>query len=204
MIVAVHSGAHVGGLAATGQQYAQIGVNAGGTAATAIVAATSKAAWAIPVVGAAVAGVAAALALWFARKGPHQKVATTQIVDDLESSPEYGLARNLEAYMSGPRTRSSQAAALANFDSVWAFLVSADACGSAEMGNPGKACIADRQRGGKWDWFAMYRDPIASDPDVQPDPSLTDIPALFAGGQGGGIDGRLLLAAGLLAIGVFL
>jgi hypothetical protein len=98
----------------------------------------------------------------FSRKGPAQKVASTNIVNQLEPQ----LQRNLSAYRNGPRTRANQSAALANFDAAWAYLASSQACGSPDLGNPGKACISDRARGGKWDWFRMYRDPIANDESV--------------------------------------
>lgn len=118
---------------------------------------------AVPVIGAAVAGVTMGLQLLFNRKGPKQKRITTEIVNELEPL----LKNNLDAYLSGPRTRASQAAALKNFDDAWAWLASAEACGNPDLGSPGKACIADRSRGGKWDWFSYYRDPIANDPEVR-------------------------------------
>jgi hypothetical protein len=141
-------------------------VAAGGTVAT--IGAQSGwwlSASAVPVIGAAVAGVTLGLQLLFNRKGPKQKRITTEIVNELEPH----LKANLDAYFAGPRTRASQAAAVKNFDDAWAWLTSAQACGNPDLGNPGKACIADRARGGKWDWFAYYRDPIANDPQVQDD-----------------------------------
>lgn len=130
--------------------------------------AVATASLAVPLIGAAVAGVALAITALLNRKGPKQKVETTRIVDQLEPL----LKENVEAYLAGPRTVSSQAAALASFDHAWAWLTSAEACGNPAYGNPGRACIADRQRGGKWDWFAYYRDPISGDGDVRPDPPL--------------------------------
>jgi hypothetical protein len=132
---------------------------------------------AVPVIGAAVAGVTLGLQLLFNRKGPQQKIAATKIVDQLEPL----LKNNVQAYMSGPRTRSSQAAALKNFDDAWAYLTSAEACGNPQLGNPGKACISDRSRGGRWDWFSYYRDPIAQDPDVKEDPVADSIAQLIPG-----------------------
>lgn len=38
--------------------------------------------WAVPVVGAAIAGVTLAITAWLNRAGPRQKVATTKIVDE--------------------------------------------------------------------------------------------------------------------------
>ena len=148
-------------------QAASTAVNTAGTVAT--IGAQSGwwlSAAAVPVIGAAVAGVSLGLMMLFNRKGPQQKVASTAIVDDLEPL----LKNNVEAYFSGPRTRSSQAAALQNFDDAWAWLSSAEACGNPALGNPGKACLADRARGGKWDWFSRYRDPLAEDAGVTDDP----------------------------------
>jgi hypothetical protein len=113
-------------------------------------------------IGAAVGAAAFALTMLFTRKGPQQRVATTQVVNDLEPI----LRQNVDGYLSGPRTPESQAAALQNFDQGWAYLVSAQACGNSQMGNPGKACISDRARGGQFDWHRLYRDPIASDVPV--------------------------------------
>ena len=42
-------------------------------------------------------------------------------------------------------------------------------CSNGSLGDAGARCISDRQRGGKWDWFAYYRDPIASDGTVVDD-----------------------------------
>lgn len=173
----------------------QTAVSTGGTAATAIGTALHSA-W-VPVVGPLVAGVTLALGLWLNRKGPKQKVASTAIVNELEPL----LKQNLDAYQQGPHTKTSQAAALKNFDDAWAFLVSADGCGTEALGNPGKACIADRSPGGKWNWFAYYRDPIANDAakdDVFGVP--LELPALPDSLKGNGV----LLAAGLLAAGLLL
>lgn len=199
MIVSAHP---AGELAGTGSQYAQVGVQTGGAIAATIATAAHWTA-AIPVIGVAVAGVTAALALWFSRKGPQQKIATTKIVEDLQENPQYGLRANLAAYMAGPRTAASQAQALKNFDDVWAFLVSRDACGNPEMGNPGQACISDRDHGGQWDWFRMWRDPIAQD-QVQPDPQGTAALLESFAGSGGstvvyaGLAGVALLLFGLM------
>lgn len=145
----------------------------GGAIATALVPASM-----VPIVGAAVAGVTLALSLIFSRKGPQQRIASTAIVNDLEPQ----LQANLAAYMAGPRTKSSQAQALLNFDQAWQFLQSADGCGAPALGAPGKACIDDRKAGACkwkddadecWNWFIGYRDPIAND-DAAPDPTVMD------------------------------
>jgi hypothetical protein len=133
------------------------------------------AAWVVPVIGAVVAGVTLALMAWFNRKGPRQKVQTTQIVNELEPM----LQKNVAGYLSGPRTVTSQAQALANFDAVWNVLV--ENCRTEEMGDPGIRCETDRQAGACqwkeagqcWNWFVGYRDPIANDPNVKPDPTIS-------------------------------
>lgn len=155
-------------------QAAVMGVQSAGAITSGVAASTiasggsflgmTSAAVAVPVIGAIVAGVTLALVAIFSRKGPKQKVATTEIVNKVEPL----LQQNLEGYMSGPRTKSSQAQAIENFKAGWQYVV--DNCDVPVMGNPGQECVKDRQRGGEWDWFAYYHDPIANDTQVIPDP----------------------------------
>lgn len=149
---------------------------AAGQAVTAYGEATG-ASW-VPIVGPIIAGVSLAIGLLVSRKGPWQREATTQIVNELEPL----LQQNLEGYLSGPRTPESQQVALANFDAAWSWLVSSEGCGTPNFGDPGRACIADRSRGGKWDWFAYYRDPIALDTPRQA-AGVAKISAELAGGS---------------------
>ena len=89
-------------------------------------------------------------------------VAATRIVNELEPY----LKKNVADYqaISSPRPSSVQQAALAVFDQVWNTVVTQ--CSNGSLGDAGARCISDRQRGGKWDWFAYYRDPIANDSNV--------------------------------------
>ncbi len=183
-------------LGTTGQQVAAGAVQTGGAIATAVGVAQG-ASW-VPIVGPIVAGVTLALGLLFARKGPRQKVAATKIVEQLEPL----LKQNLEGYLSGPHTRSSQAQALRNFDEAWAWLTSTEACGNPELGNPGKACIADRQPGGKHDWFALYRDPIAKDPNVRDDATAQVLAETIA--RPFGLDPTAAVGVAAIALGVLL
>lgn len=171
------------------------------TAAVSAAAATGaiSTAW-IPIVGPAVAAVTLGIMALINRKSGQQKIATTQIVNDLEPM----LRRNLEAYFEGPRTVSSQALALKNFDDAWAWLSSQAACGNPEYGNAGRACIADRTRGGAWDWFAYYRDPIAADPDVVEDPSLEETLAAELPSIGGIPASQWLIPAALIVLALSL
>lgn len=151
------------------EQVSKTGVVTAGSIMTGVAATGGvwgmTAAVAVPVIGAVVAGVVLALTALFSRKGPKQKVATTEIVNKVEPL----LQQNLEGYMAGPRTASSQAQALENFKAGWQYVV--DNCDVPVMGNPGQECVKDRQRGGEWDWFSYYFDPIANDPGVVADPS---------------------------------
>ena len=144
------------------------------------------------------------------------------------------LDQNLKAYFSSPtRTASMQAAALNNFDTVWNAVL--QGCGQPALQQAGQRCISERQRGGasNWccagnpnavkvadsacgnppcctgcDWFILYRDPIANDSAIQPDPvsqagasllsSIGVNPSTMVGGVP--VSKLLLPAAALLAV----
>lgn len=151
-------------------------------------------------VGAAILGVTTLVSLWFGRKRPKQKEATTDIVNAAEPL----LAKNLAAWYASSKTVADQQAALANFDIVWDGIVRD--CGQSTMGDPGQWCINDRKPGGKWDWFARYRSPIANDPEVVPNPTFAEsvlpsqITGMFSSGGGSMF---LLLGIGLLGLGAY-
>jgi hypothetical protein len=122
------------------------------------------------------------------------------LTSDEANQVEQALQQNLAAYLAipnGERTKSIQAAALANFDNTWAQLVKY--CGSGSFGSAGQRCVTDREQGSCayktspggwqqqsgtwtyvypgangsgstcWNWFVAYRDSIANDPTVVPD-----------------------------------
>jgi hypothetical protein len=105
------------------------------------------------------------------------KEQATAIVNQIQS--EY-LQPNLNRWQSLPpnqKTQSAQVAALAVFDKAWAAVV--QGCSNPALGTAGQRCISERQAGGSapWcptvtgcDWFILFRDPIANDPQVIPDP----------------------------------
>jgi len=146
-------------------------------------------------ISAGIAAVSMVIGLILRRKGPKQKVAATKIVDQLEAA----LKQNLAEYRSSPRTIVDQQAALANFDSAWAWLTSSEGCGNPELGEPGRRCISDRQRGGQWDWFAYYRDPIAQD-----QPGQSTVESLVSSVTGSGTGLLLLAATACVLVGVLL
>ena len=206
-------------LGAAGTAVSVIGASAGAGAGAAAAAGTAGAttaaagtlAVAVPIIGAAIAGVMIGLTLLFNRKGPRQKVATTQIVDAVEPK----LKENVDAYLALPvHYESAQKAALANFDAGWAYVVSQ--CNIPEMGDPGVRCTSDRQSGACvwrdaqgecWNWFKGYRDPIANDPNVVPDPPVDSVTGEIVGENGGltigGVtlsNNTMLIAAGGLLV----
>jgi len=147
-------------------------------------------------IGAAVVGVIAlgiAISKLFSGCG-NTCVEATSIVN--QAGPI--LLQNLQAYLSASvRTASLQAAALNNFTTTWNAIVAA--CGNPSLGTAGQNCISQRQQGACayhtspggwqqtngvwtyvypgangsgtacWNFFVGYHDPIANDPDVQPD-----------------------------------
>jgi hypothetical protein len=177
-----------------GQRIALQTVSTAGSIVAGTAPAWTQAAWAVPVIGGAVAGVALAITAWFSRKGPKQKKATTAIANEVQGY----LDQNRAAYFSGPRTVSSQTQALANFDALWQGLE--QGCGDPDMGDPGERCISERDRGGRYDWFPYYRDDIANDPEVRPDATALEEAASVAGSLVGGSNNLLLVGA--LALGV--
>lgn len=174
-------------------------VGAAGAVITAVGSSSSMAGTAlaavVPVIGPVIAGVMIALTLLFNRKGPKQKVATTKIVDAVEPK----LKENRDAYLALPvHYYSAQQAALANFDAGWAYVQ--QHCNIPEMGEPGTRCTNDRQRGGQWDWFVYYRDPIANDTAVVPDPAVDSVTGESLGENGGITIGGVTLGGNTLLI----
>jgi len=180
--------------AAQAAQYTQIGLSAAAPAA-AILASGGvasilgiTAAAAVPIIGAALAGITTLVTTLIANSGCGQTcIETSQWANQAEPV----LAKNILAYFAlpTPRTQSQQNAALANFLATWQALV--NACGQPGTGDAGKRCISDRQSGACtwkqtttspllgipgepqpgecWNWWSGYHDPIANDPDVVPD-----------------------------------
>jgi hypothetical protein len=133
-----------------------------------------------PIIGGIVAAVGALTGLIGGLFTPNlTNIQATHIVDQIEA--EY-LKPNLASWQSLPpehKIQTVQAAHLALFDKAWDGVM--QGCSNPALGTSGQRCISERQRGGSapWcpntghvgcDWFALYRDPIANDPNVLPDP----------------------------------
>jgi len=89
---------------------------------------------------------------------------------DVVNYAECVMALNLQTYLGLPCPRSAvaNAAALQVYNSAWAYIVqSCTAIGGT--GGSQQNCIAPRNRGGKYDYFASFYDPIANDTCVSAD-----------------------------------
>lgn len=172
------------------------GIAASGAALTGTMLAaltTMTAAGPIGAIVAGLIGIGVAIASAFQGCGD-TCIEATKIANQIEPI----LNNNVTTYLQSPiHYASMQAAALNNFDTAWAALT--QACSNPQLQSAGQNCIQDRQRGSCayktspggwsngqyiipgangsgnacWNWFVGYRDPIANDPTVVPDPSTT-------------------------------
>ena len=167
-----------------GESAGQIGgaaASIGGSAAAVPIAGAIGVA--VPLVGAAIAGVTLLVTALIKNSGCGVTcVETSQWANQAEAL----LNQNLQAYLAQPcpRSQSSQQAAETNFNNVWAALQ--QNCSQPGTGNAGVRCISDRQRGGKFDWFAGYYDPIANDVCVVSDAAFQAAAASVLSVSGGG------------------
>jgi len=118
----------------------------------------------------AIVGAAAGLAKIVSLFGPNpNNTITTEWVNQIEADV---LKPNLAAWQALPADHkyyTLQQTALNTFTQAWNQIVGL--CSNPQLGSAGTNCLKDRQRGGKWDWWALYYDPIAHDPQAISDPS---------------------------------
>ncbi len=160
---------------------------------------------AIPIIGAAIAGVTLAITYFLQRNARYhaEQEAATKVVDEAEPL----LQQNLSAFMSSSKTAENKQAALQNFDYVWNQVITTLTQYEQqfpEKGNEDPAIrgITERSLGGKWDWFAYYRVPIEQTP-VTAASSTTPIADTVAGmfsSMGLNVSGKGLLLYGGAAI----
>lgn len=125
----------------------------------------------------ATAGILAApiaLQMYLNRKGPGQKRSTSMIAEEAQRLME----ENLELYLAG---HIDQPTAMGNFDVAWRYLF--DNCSQLSMGEPGQRCVDERKRGGQWDYFARFFDPIR---DTAPRTAMSSDGRAAAMGNGAG------------------
>ena len=168
---------------------------------------------AIPIVGAAIAGISIAIEAILNSGCGQTCIETSQWANQAETY----LQKNISQYFSipAPRPQAVQQLAMANFKAIWNQLV--QLCTQPGTGNAGVRCISDRQDGACkwkatgqqypggpapgacWNWWNGYFYPIANDPNVS---SATSTLASTAGNlvsavtSSGGIDPVWLWVAG--------
>lgn len=159
----------------------------------------------VPFIGPIVAG--ATLLIGYLLRDPNGplKVATTNIVNQIEPYCKQNLAaaQQQAAANGGCLTSQEKATLVGNYDQMWQAVV--NKCSNPQFKEPGQNCINDRNRGGKWDWFSYYRDPIVAMPTCQDAVSTASglVASLTSGLTSGG-SSSLLLYGGLGLIGLFL
>jgi hypothetical protein len=138
----------------------------------------------VALAGLAVAGLSNLFASVFSGCG-QTCVEATHVVDQVER--QY-MVPNLQQYLALPvRTKAAQDAALQVFDYAWQMVL--QGCGDPNLGDAGRRCISERGPSGSipghpgMNWFTLYRDPIANDPGVVPNPT----PASLVGDAGSGL-----------------
>lgn len=187
----------VGGAGATvatgaaGAAFASVGAGATAFGMTAAVA--------VPVIGAAIAGVTLLVNIWLSSIAKHnqEKTAATKIVNDAEPL----LVQNRDAYLSNStHTQIDKDQALYNANAIIAQVK--QACANTSLEDAGKRCISERFSGSssRWDWYALYVTPIENTSTVS---LLSDVGSQAEALIGGfGINPTYMLwgAFGLLAI----
>lgn len=128
--------------------------------AVGLITLSATAAAAIPIAGAVIAVGVLVYSFLHNTRGLQQNVETTAVVNQAAEL----MQKNVDAWRGSSKSYSTQAAALAQFDALWAQVIKF--CSQASEGSPGERCISERQRGGKYDFFGYYRDPIANDPEA--------------------------------------
>lgn len=179
------------------------------------------AAQAIPIIGAAMAGLIIGIQAILNSGCGQTCIVTSQWANAASAL----LEQNIQAYFGNPAPRSAEqkAQALANFDAIWNKLV--QLCSQPGLSTAGQNCIADRQAGACkwhqtgqpefpgqptygacWNWFNSFRDPIDQDPAVvtqttiDPQGVISQLGTTGSTSIGGGIDTGTLALIGAAAL----
>ncbi len=99
-------------------------------------------------------------------------IEATKIADASESAAN----QLFDAWNAQPvHYYSVQQAYLAAINDVQKYLFGA--CSSQTLGAAGQRCVSERQRGGKYDFFSHYVDPVANATNIVPDPVTPGSPS---------------------------
>lgn len=125
------------------------------------------------------------------------KIQASHIVDQIEAQVLKPMRASWEALPASQKFASMQAHYLNIFDNAWQAIL--QGCSNPALGSAGGNCISDRQQGACHytvdghtpgvppncgNWFVWYRDVVANDPNVIPDPvsgSLLSSPGSVSG-----------------------
>lgn len=141
------------------------------------------------------AQLVAPIAKMFAGCGATCKEATT-----IANNAEDAANKLLDQWTATPvKYASIQKAYLAAQADVWNYLSG----GCQKIGGQGgQQCLADRQPGGKFDFFSHYVTPVQNETDIVPDP-VTPGTGLFGGGTVAGLPMPLIIG-GVALMGLLL
>lgn len=156
----------------------------------------------VPFIGPIVGGIAlAVVALGIGNGCGPTCTASTAVVNTIEPYMKQNVAAaQAQASANGGCLTSEEVTALTGtFNSLWQYVT--DNC-SKVGGAGGKQCIEDRQRGGKWDWFSYYLDPILAFPVCAPISASSLMDSLTSNLTGSGTNWFLLGGLGILGIGL--
>ncbi len=171
------------GAGATGPSSTQVAQQVGSiaTAGTVATLAALGSTSLIPFVGPAIAGIVLAVTTILNSGCGDACIVTSNWANQAADL----LEQNIRAYFAlpVPRPVEAKAQALANFDNIWSYLH--QQCSNPSLSTAGQHCISDRQSGACvwhqtgqpefpgqpaygdcWNWFSAFRDPIANDPAV--------------------------------------
>jgi hypothetical protein len=171
---------------------------------------------AVPIIGAAIAGVTLAVTLFLNRNAQYfsEEKATTNIVNQAAVLMEQNLAA-WKGLAPTDKTILNQQQAITNFNSIWSQVVQACSSNAYSQGkdstgqSPGTRCVTDRQRGSTkgYDWFSLYLDPITNDtiyqPPIQdtlstlPDVISSSVSSIFGSNNSGSVNFVPLILLGL-------
>lgn len=89
------------------------------------------------------------------------------------------------AYLAGPATVEAKASAVAEFEAGIAWLSGPECARNGSLKTWWRrGAIEDRDRGGQYDWYARFLDPIVNDPRLQ---GLSGVGADIFGGAGAAV-----------------
>jgi len=121
-----------------------------------------------------------------------KKIEASKDADAIETQ-----MAQIQTWWSGvEHNTANQQAAVTAWYQLWNQLT--QLCSNPQLASAGQNCIKDRQRGGKWDWFAMHLDPILNTPLTDSGTVTGEVTSLF-GSNGPLLLGGILIVAAVMS-----